>query len=93
MSSVYGEPSGARRFAEQRMYGLSDAPRGRGLRVGSPMKKSTMWCVRLLMRPAENAAHWSVRPVAEATGNVTVLLSTGICNGVSFAPLISSEKS
>ena len=30
MSSVYGELSGARRFAEQRMYGLSDAPRGRG---------------------------------------------------------------
>ena len=50
------------------MYGLSDAPRGRGLLVGSPMKKSTMWCVRLLMRPAENATHWSVRSVAEATG-------------------------
>ena len=38
------------------------------LRVRSPMKKSTMWCARLLRRSAENAAHWSVRSVAEATG-------------------------
>ena len=56
-----------KRFAEQRMYGLSDAPRSGPPRTITDEEVNNV-VRKTLEETPENATHWSVRSMAEATG-------------------------
>ena len=56
-----------KRFAEQRMYGLSDAPRSGPPRTITDEEVNNV-VRKTLDETPENATHWSVRSMAEATG-------------------------